>query len=82
MAQTLIVGVLVVYALAYCVWYLLPARLKTRFGRVGKALGGASGCGSCSDCGKCAAPSSKPKTGQEVTALQPVTFHRKVDKRG
>ncbi|AVP57335.1 hypothetical protein [Pulveribacter suum] len=55
--QQLIVGLIVIAALAYMAWRWLPAALRQRLARVHPRLGaGPGGCGSgggCSSCGGC-----------------------------
>jgi len=73
--QSWVVWVLVALAVAYSVWYLLPARFRKLLGGVHQALAQKPSCGSCSSCGKCAAP---PHSTQATPAsAQPITFHRK-----
>lgn len=55
MLQQWIVGIMVVFAAAYALWYWMPAGLRRRLGRVQKKLGEKPGCGACSSCGGCAA---------------------------
>lgn len=55
MWQNATVGVVVVAAAVYCIWYVLPLHLRQRLGRRHPALGPAKPCSSCSSCGGCAA---------------------------
>ncbi len=56
MWQQWTVGVVVVLAGVYALWYWLPASLRTRLGRLQKNLGEVPGCGACSSCGSCSSP--------------------------
>lgn len=79
MAQSWIVGFLVAVAALYSIWYLLPASVRQRLGRVHSALGSSPTCStSCGSCGKCpgtAASGETPST--QPAPEQPITFHRK-----
>lgn len=76
MLQNWIVGVIVLLAALYSVWYVLPTALRQQLGRVHPALGPGSTCTTCNSCGGCAA-GAKPKespTGQPTE--QVITFYR------
>lgn len=55
MVQNLIVGVVVVLALLYAVWYLLPRAVRQRLAQIHPALGAGTACGACSSCAGCGA---------------------------
>jgi len=79
MAQNWIVGVLVVLAVLYSLWYLLPHVARRYLARLHTKLGPAPSCGSgCGSCGKCddvpvADPDAALKSQQK-----PLTFHRHI----
>lgn len=76
MLQNWTVGVIVLLAALYSAWYVLPAALKQRLGRVHPALGPGKPCATCTSCGGCAA-GAKPKVspvGQPTE--QVITFYR------
>ncbi len=70
MAQEIIVGVIVVLAAAYVVWKWMPARWRSRLGRVHPTLAQSTGCGGCSSCdsGSCSTPAG---AGQEQIVQMP-----------
>ncbi|APW46236.1 hypothetical protein BLL52_2672 [Rhodoferax antarcticus ANT.BR] len=84
MLQNWIVGFLVSVAALYSLWYVLPASLRQRLGRLHSALDRSPSCStSCATCGKCsgtdasgAAASCKPPPA-EPAQKHPITFHRK-----
>jgi hypothetical protein len=47
MTQQWIVGVIVLAAAAYALWYWLPSGLRRRLGRIHPALGEKRACGAC-----------------------------------
>ena len=51
MTQQWIVGVIVLAAAAYALWYWLPSGLRRRLGRIHPALGEKRACGACNACG-------------------------------
>jgi hypothetical protein len=51
MTQEWTVGLIVLAAAMYALWYWLPARFRQRLGRVHAALDPAPGCGACNRCG-------------------------------
>jgi hypothetical protein len=53
MTQQWIVGVIVLAAAAYALWYWLPSGVRRRLGRVHPALGEKRSCGACNTCGGC-----------------------------
>lgn len=71
MLQQWIVGVMVVFAAAYALWYWMPAGLRRRLGRVQKKLGEKPGCGACSSCGGCAA-TAKASPADSTEGQQPL----------
>ncbi len=78
MVENWIVGVLVVFAAGYSLWYLLPSAARRYLARLHSALGPAPSCASgCSSCGKC--PGTAPADAKSVSQSQvhPLTFHRK-----
>ena len=78
MTQNWIVGVLVGVAALYAVWYVLPASMRQRLGRLHSALGRAPACtSSCSSCGKCPGSTTAAVAQPEPGQAQPITFHRK-----
>ena len=75
MAQNFTVGVILVLALSYVVWYLLPGSVRQYLAKVHPALGRGKACGSCSSCKGCGGlAKSEPKnhSGSEGQALR---FH-------
>jgi hypothetical protein len=60
MLQNWIVGVIVLLAALYSLWYALPTALRQRLGRMHPALGPGKPCSTCNSCGGCAA-GAKPK---------------------
>jgi hypothetical protein len=78
MTENWIVGVLVVLAALYSLWYVLPAAVRQRLGRLHSALGRAPACTtSCGSCGKCPGSTTGSSTQAEAGQPQPITFHRK-----
>lgn len=75
--QNGVVLALVLLAAVYCIWYLLPAKIKKRLGVVHRKLADGPSCGACSQCGTCSAV--PPGAGGAATsaAVQPITFQRK-----
>lgn len=63
MTQQWIVGVIVLAAAAYALWYWLPSGLRRRLGRIHPALGEKRSCGACHTCRGCDEPSA-PKAGE------------------
>lgn len=78
MLQNWISGGIVLLAVLYSAWYVLPTALRQRLGRVHPALGPGKPCSTCNSCGGCAA-GAKPKSSGAL-ANQPVEhvvkFHR------
>jgi len=78
MSQNWIVGVLVVFAALYAIWYVLPAAVRQHLGRLHSALARAPGCtSSCGSCGKCAGTSNGESVKSASAQEQPITFYRK-----
>ena len=76
--QTLIVGVLVLVAALYSLWYALPVRWRVRLGKFNTALGQSTNCSACSRCGKCGQAGEAPGSAPQSTATsQPIHFQRK-----
>lgn len=77
MWQNVTVGVVVVVAAMYSVWYLLPKPWRLRLGRVHPALGPAKPCSSCSQCAGCAV--GQPVTPQvsQTSVPQRIRFYSK-----
>jgi hypothetical protein len=77
MWQEWIVGFMVVFATLYAFWYWMPARLRSRLGRIQKRLGEKPGCGACSSsCGGCSAagptsPAEGGKLGRQPIWIKP-----------
>jgi hypothetical protein len=53
MTQEWTVGVIVLAAAVYALWYWLPAGLRRSLGQVHPALGEKRACGACNNCGGC-----------------------------
>ncbi len=79
MVQNWIVGVLVVAAVLYSLWYLMPNVARRHLARLHTKLGPAPSCGSgCASCGKCAgAPAADPRAVVKDPE-KPLTFHRHI----
>jgi hypothetical protein len=76
MLQNWTVGVIVLLAALYSVWYVLPEALRQRLGQLHPALGPGKACTTCNSCGGCAA-GAKPKASADgQPAEQVITFHR------
>lgn len=78
MLQNWIVGVIVLLAALYSVWYVLPVGIRQQLGRVHRALGPGKPCSTCNSCGGCAA-GAKPKSGAapvDQPTEQVVKFYR------
>ncbi len=72
MFQQWMVGIIVVLAAAYALWYWMPAGLRRHLGRVQKSLGEKPGCGACSSCGGCAAKGPTSPAADSVEGRQPL----------
>jgi len=76
MTQQWIVGVIVLAAAAYALWYWLPAGLRRRLARLHPALGNTRYCGACNSCGACDdLPAAK------AGEVQPVRWQPRSDER-
>jgi hypothetical protein len=75
--QTGVVALLVFYAAAYSLWYVLPSGIRKRLGGLHKGLAQGPACQSCSDCGMCAGTSKSENSTAALTQLHPITFHKK-----
>ncbi|MDA8447053.1 FeoB-associated Cys-rich membrane protein [Paracidovorax valerianellae] len=71
MAQEIIVGVIVVLAAAYVVWKWMPARWRSRLGRVHPTLAQSTGCGGCSSCDSGGCGTGGGAVGQEQVVQMP-----------
>jgi hypothetical protein len=69
MTQEWTVGLIVLAAAVYALWYLLPAGLRRRLSRVHPALGEKRACGACNNCGGCDDPPAAKSGG-----VQPVRW--------
>lgn len=74
MDQLWIVAVLVVVASAYSLWYVLPAAVRPRLGRMHRWFARSGGCSTaCEDCRGCsdgAKPGAGPvRAGEQVIRL-------------
>jgi hypothetical protein len=69
MAQQWTVGLIVLAAALYALWYWLPAGLRRRLGRVHPSLGEKRACGACKSCGGCDDPPAARSAG-----VQPVRW--------
>lgn len=74
--QAWIVGLVVVLAAAYAIWYWLPASLRSRLGRLHESLGRAPGCNACqSACAGCDCAVSAPMPTSAPGAQRIVPIH-------
>ena len=71
MWQQWIVGLIVVLAGVYALWYWMPASWRKPLGRLQKKLGEAPGCGACSDCSGCG-PTQAPAAGRAARGREPL----------
>lgn len=76
MLQNWIVAVIVLLAALYSVWYVLPAALRQRLGRVHPVLGPGKPCATCNSCGGCAAGTKPKDASADSPAERVITFHR------
>ncbi len=76
MLQNWIVGLIVVLAALYSLWYMLPVALRQKLGRLHPALGPGKPCATCSGCGGCAAGAKPKATSADQPAEQVIKFHR------
>lgn len=75
MVQNLIVGVVVVLALLYAVWYLLPRAVHQRLAQIHPALGAGKACGACSSCAGCGAGTKATLVPGHQSKVQVVRFY-------
>lgn len=76
MLQNWIVGVIVLLAALYSLWYMLPVALRQRLGRVHAALGPGKPCSTCSGCGGCAVGAKTKGAPVNQPAERVIRFHR------
>ena len=76
MTQKWIVGVIVLAAAAYALWYWLPSGLRRRLGRIHPALGEKRACGACNSCGGCDDPPATKSGGVQPVHWQPRSTSR------
>lgn len=76
MLQNWIVGVIVLLAAIYSVWYVLPTTLRQRLGRVHPALGPGKPCATCTSCGGCSAGAKPKESPAAQREEQVITFYR------
>lgn len=71
--QAWIVGLVVVLAAAYAIWYWLPAGLRSRLGRLHESLGRAPGCNACQStcagCDRAAAAAAPPPGAKRIVPI-------------
>ncbi len=79
MLQNWIVGVLVLLAMLYSIWYLIPNVARRYLARLHTKLGPAPSCTSgCGSCGKCADVPAPDPSAVVKTHEQALTFHRQI----
>ncbi len=77
MTQNLIVGFIVVAALAYVLWRYMPQKWRNPLGKINPKLAEVSGCGGgCSSCDSTPGTAkSCGTTGGDFSDSKPVTLH-------
>ncbi len=77
MWQNLMVGVIVMLAGIYCIWYVLPVPMREAMGHLHPALGPQQACSTCNNCGACAQGKPMPDGTDASSDFKPVKFYSK-----
>ena len=74
--QNWLVGLIVVLAALYSLWYVLPTALRQKLGRMHPALGPGKPCATCNSCGGCAAGTQPKASAADQPKEQVIKFYR------
>ena len=81
MTQNIVVGLIVIVALAYVLWRYMPQKWRNPLGKINPKLAKVAGCGSgCSSCdsGGTASSSCGTSSSGNATDSKPITLHGKL----
>ena len=72
MLQQWIVGLIVLLAAVYALWYWMPAKLRKRLAGAHPKLAESPACGSCSSCGGCSSTAQASHPEKVASGREPI----------